>query len=68
MNSNALDCAFTPSIDLEGEHQLILCTNGGIKNNKKEQNRDITRAKSIKAKYFAAKADPATRFTLETQT
>jgi putative component of toxin-antitoxin plasmid stabilization module len=47
------------------DHQLILCTNGGSKNKKKEQQTDIDRAKSLKAKYEAAKLDKNTRFNLK---
>lgn len=50
--------------ELAEEHQLILCTNGGKKNTKKEQNADIQKAKKIKANYIAAKSDPSTEFTL----
>ena len=34
---------------------LIIATNGGGKNTKKEQNRDIKKASKIKAEYFEAK-------------
>ena len=34
--------------ELDGERQLILCSNGGTKNTKREQQSDIARAKSIK--------------------
>jgi hypothetical protein len=47
------------------EHQLILCTNGGTKNTRKEQLRDINRAKSIRAEYLAAKTRPEARFTIK---
>ena len=47
------------------EHHLILCTNGGTKNTKKEQQRDIKRAKSIKARYEAAKNNKKAQFNLE---
>jgi hypothetical protein len=41
---------------LPGENpQLIIATNGGTKNNKKEQRTDIARAKSLRAQYLAAK-------------
>ena len=53
--------------ELGDEHQLILCTNGGKKNTKKEQQKDIKRAKSIKADYLAAKSMPSTTFTLKEQ-
>ncbi len=46
------------------EQKLILCTNGGTKNNKKEQNRDIERAQSIRQIYFEAKTNPRTSITL----
>jgi len=35
--------------------KFILTTNGGTKNNKREQNSDIKRASQIKDRYFAAK-------------
>jgi len=44
------------------EHQLILCTNGGKKNNKREQQADIKRAIKIKADYLAAKSSKTARF------
>ncbi|MGZ0654508.1 hypothetical protein ACWPKS_02785 [Coraliomargarita sp. W4R72] len=47
------------------EHQLILCTNGGSKNTKKEQQADIARAKSLRQQYLAAKESPDANFTLE---
>lgn len=53
--------------NLERDHALILCTNGGTKNNKKEQNRNIQLAQTIRRRYFEAKASPATRITLITE-
>ncbi len=50
---------------LDEEHQLILCTNGGSKNTKKEQQADINRAKTIRADYLAAKSNPKAQFTIE---
>jgi len=47
------------------EHQLILCTNGGKKNNKREQQSDIKRAKRIKADYLAAKSSKTARFVIK---
>jgi len=35
--------------------KLILATNGGTKNNKKEQNADIKRAAGLRSRYLAAK-------------
>jgi putative component of toxin-antitoxin plasmid stabilization module len=35
--------------------KLIIATNGGTKNNKREQNRDIQRASRLKEQYLAAK-------------
>lgn len=35
--------------------KLILATNGGTKNNKKEQNSDIKRAAGLRSRYLAAK-------------
>ncbi len=51
--------------ELEGEEHLILCTNGGTKNTPKAQNADIENAKSRKADYLSAKANPATSFHIE---
>lgn len=53
--------------DLGEEHQLILCTNGGKKNTKKEQQSDLNRAKSVKADYLAAKTNPKAQFTIKEQ-
>jgi putative component of toxin-antitoxin plasmid stabilization module len=47
------------------EYQLILCTNGGSKNTRKEQQSDIKKAKNIKAVYFAAKSNPQVKFTIK---
>ncbi|MCB1123363.1 MAG: hypothetical protein KJT03_17550 [Verrucomicrobiae bacterium] len=55
--------AFYDSIDEIGH--LILCTNGGTKSNKKEQNSDIAKAKSLKKIYLAAKANPNTTLTIK---
>ncbi len=49
---------------LGDEHQLILCTNGGTKNTKKEQQSDIARAQSIKQQYLVAKQSLSANFTL----
>ncbi len=35
--------------------KLIIATNGGTKNNKREQNADIKRASHLKSRYFAVK-------------
>jgi putative component of toxin-antitoxin plasmid stabilization module len=53
---------------LGDKHQLILCTSGGTKNKKKEQNNDIKKAKQLKDSYFEAKADKSTRITIEEDT
>jgi putative component of toxin-antitoxin plasmid stabilization module len=53
--------------EIGDEHQLILCTNGGKKNTKKEQQNDIRRAKAIKADYLAAKTSPEAQFTIKEQ-
>lgn len=54
--------------EIEGlEPQLIIATNGGKKNAKKEQNRDIERAKTLKAKYFAAKEIESTELIIKDQ-
>jgi len=37
------------------ETKFILATNGGTKNNKREQNSDISRAAQIRDRYLAAK-------------
>ena len=47
------------------KHHLILCTNGGKKNTKKEQDRDIERAKARKAEYEKAKNSGQAEYTLE---
>ena len=49
--------------EIDGENQLILCTNGGTKG--KDQQKDIRLAKSRKDAYFAAKQQPETILTLE---
>lgn len=49
-------------------HQLILCTNGGTKNKKKEQNADITKAKQLKDRYFKAEADHPDHIAIEEDT
>jgi len=49
--------------DLEGEEQLILCTNGGKKD--KRQQADIDKAKEIRARYFDAKQQPDTTLYLK---
>lgn len=51
--------------EIGDEHQLILCTNGGTKNKKKEQQTDIKKAKSIKARYEAAKSNKNAQFHLK---
>lgn len=53
---------------LGNDHHLILCTNGGTKNNKKEQNADITKAKQLKDRYFKAKADNPDHIVIEEDT
>lgn len=52
--------------EVAGMDHLILCTNGGTKNNKKEQNKDIEKAISIKSRYFEAKQIATTTISLET--
>ena len=49
--------------EIDGENQLILCTNGGTKG--KDQQKDIRLAKSRKDAYFAAKQQSETILTLE---
>ena len=51
--------------EIGDERQLILCTNGGSKNTKKEQQADIARAKSLQQQYLTAKTTPSANFTLE---
>jgi len=52
--------------EVEGlDPQLIIATNGGTKNNKKEQSSDIARASSLRKRYLAAKKIPTTRFRLQ---
>lgn len=47
--------------EIEGlSPKLIIATNGGTKNTKREQQSDIKRASQIKGRYFAAKAQPGT--------
>jgi len=41
--------------EIDGIGHLILCTNGGGKGNRKEQNADIQTAKAIRNSYFSAK-------------
>lgn len=53
---------------LGDDHQLILCTSGGTKNKKKEQNADIAKAKQLKNQYFTAKKSGNARITLEEDT
>lgn len=43
------------------ETKFILATNGGTKNNPREQNSDIKRAAQIRDRYFAAKNLPDTQ-------
>ena len=50
---------------IEGEEQLILCTNGGTKNTSKAQSMDIVKAKARKTDYHAAKLEPSTTLYLE---
>ena len=40
---------------IEGIHPLIICTNGGTKNTKKGQRRDISKAKERRRNYFSLK-------------
>ncbi len=42
--------------------KLIVATNGGGKNTKREQNRDIQRAIGLRERYLVAKAEDATTF------
>ena len=48
--------------EVEGFENLILCTNGGGKN---QQDQDILKAKAIKKKYLQAKLETSTRFFYE---
>ncbi len=50
--------------EIDGELQMILCTNGGGKGNKKEQQADIQKAKQVRKRYFELKARPDTHFRL----
>ena len=57
--------AFYDQIDeIDDEHQLILCSNGGSKNTKRQQQDDIAFAQSIKQQYLAAKQSSEADFTL----
>lgn len=49
--------------EINGQDQLILCTNGGIKN--KDQQKDIRQAKALKNEFFAALKLPDTTLTLD---
>lgn len=51
---------FKDQIDALGT-KFILATNGGTKNNKREQNSDIKRAALLRDRYFAAKKLPDTQ-------
>lgn len=44
--------------------QLIIASNGGTKNTRKAQQADIARAKALRARYLAAKVQPATKIRL----
>lgn len=44
--------------EIDGIDHLILCTNGGSKNTRKGQQRDINLAKQRKADYLAIKTSP----------
>jgi hypothetical protein len=46
--------------------QLIIATNGGTKNTKKEQSKDIAKAISIKQRYLALKAESNSKIKLTT--
>jgi hypothetical protein len=46
--------------------QLIIATNGGTKNTKKEQSQDIAKALSIKQRYLALKTEANTKIKLST--
>jgi putative component of toxin-antitoxin plasmid stabilization module len=48
--------------EIDGIGRLIICTNGGDKN---QQSEDINKAKSIKSRYFQAKQIPTTTISLE---
>ena len=49
--------------EINGQDQLILCTNGGTKN--KDQQKDIRQAKALKDEFFAALKLPGTTLTLD---
>jgi putative component of toxin-antitoxin plasmid stabilization module len=49
--------------EINGQDQLILCTNGGIKN--KDQQKDIRQAKALKNEFFAALKLPDTTLNLD---
>ncbi len=55
--------AFRDTIE-EHDH-LIICTNGGKKNTKKQQNADIARAQKTKRTYQSLKRKPDVTLTLE---
>lgn len=49
---------------LHDQSQLILCTNGGNKNTRKQQNSDIQRAQFIKQQFMDAILEPQTNITI----
>lgn len=51
--------------EIEGSGKLILCTNGGKKNTRKDQHCDIVRAGKIRKRYFNAKALPDTKIVIQ---
>lgn len=46
--------------------QLIIASNGGTKNTRKDQKADIARAQSLRARYLAAKSQSTTKIRLLT--
>lgn len=50
--------------EIDKKNQLILCSNGGSKNTKREQQNDIAHAKAMKQQYLAAQQSSSANFTL----
>jgi hypothetical protein len=44
--------------------QLIIASNGGTKNTRKNQQADIAKAQNLRARYLAAKSQPSTKIQL----
>jgi len=66
INGKRLYCFKDTSGDFEtasgSSNHLILASNGGTKNTKREQQRDIKKTQDLKTQYFDAKKDNASEF------